>query len=86
MSEKIREVLDRMDPQIVLEALQGHMGTNTPESKLANEKIAKAFDKAGINCGPTPTRSGFVQRVLLHYAGENMLRELHQRVAQKASS
>lgn len=85
MSYLVREVLDRMDPEIVLEALQGQLGTKTTESDIANEKIAKAFDRSGINCGPQATRSGFVQRVLLNYAGENMLRELHQKVAQKDS-
>lgn len=82
MSDRIREVLDQMDSKVVLHAFQGCLGTKSPESEAAVEKLIKAFEKADVDCGPQGCRSGFVQRKLLNYAGENMLRELHQKVAQ----
>lgn len=85
MSDSVKNVLDQMDPQIVLDALQGQLGTKTKESEAASMKIAKALEKAGVDCGPENIRSGFVQRMLMNYARDNMLRELHQRVAQKAA-
>lgn len=83
MSDLARDILNRIDPKVTLDALQGYLGTKTSESVIANEKVAKAFEKAGINCGPQGCRSGFVQRQLMIYAGENMVRELHQKTAQK---
>lgn len=85
MSDAVRNVLDCMDPQVVLDALHGALGSKSPEADLANERIAKALEKSGVDCGPQGCRSGFIQRKLLTYAGENMLRELHQRVAQNAT-
>lgn len=82
MSDRIREILDQMDSKIVLHAFQECLGAKTPESEIAVDKLIKAFEKKGIDCGPQGCRSGFVQRKLLNYAGENMLRELHQKVAQ----
>lgn len=82
MSDIVNEVLDQMDPKIVLAALQGHLGTRTSESEIANEKVAKALEKAGVDCGPQGCRTGFVQRQLMNYAGDNMIRQLHQKVAQ----
>lgn len=82
MSDIESNILDEMDPKVVLSALQGHLGTRTKDSDIANEKIAKAFEKAGVDCGPQGCRSGFVQRKLMNYAGDNMVRQLHQKIAQ----
>lgn len=83
MNDILNEVLDRMDPEVVLEALKGLRGAKTPESDMATEKVAKALEKSGVSCGPQGCRSGFVQRQLLNYAGESMIRELHQKISQK---
>lgn len=83
MSDTFDEVLDRMDPEVVLAALRGHLGMNSPESESATRKVVEAFQEAGIDCGPQGCQLGFAKRQLLAYAGNNMIRSLHQRIAHK---
>ena len=78
-----KEVLDNMNPETVLNALRGFMENKTAESDAASEAVAKAFEAAGLDIGPKPCRHGYVQRSLMAYASERMIRQLHQLVAQK---
>ena len=83
MSDNMQVIMDKIDSQTFLDALQGFLREKTPESKIAIEKIGKIFEKAGVDCGPNTTRIGFIQRQLMNYAGEQMVRELHQKVSNK---
>lgn len=85
MSDTVSEVIDQMDPRVVLEALRGHLGAKTEDSELAIEKIAKELEKSGVDCGPKGCRPGFVQRQLMNYAGSNMMRLLHQKISAQNS-
>lgn len=77
-NELIESTLARVEPAVMLSALHASMGQSDPDGSAALEEIAQALLKAGVNCGPKACISGFVQRQMLNYAGNQVVRQLHQ--------
>lgn len=78
ITEDAQAVLKTIDPEIMLPALHASMNDTSPENLEALDMVGQKLKKAGVDCGPDGCLRGFVRRQIMTYAGQDMIRQIHQ--------